>query len=89
MLLICYVEVNSKIIDHQLRYCKNPANYIAGNMTSHGEPVDSATVSCAVLYSGDYATAKRENLRKTVDRIQVIEKATKQFPATLSFIPDA
>jgi hypothetical protein len=82
------VEVNTNIIEHQLRYCKNPAHYIAGQMGNDRDPVESAPLACSVLYSGDYATAKRENLRCTVDRIQERENKKEQ-PATLYFIPDA
>jgi hypothetical protein len=57
-------------------------------MAADRDPVDSAPLACSVLYSGDYATAKRENLRATVDRVQQKENK-KAEPATLYFIPDA
>jgi hypothetical protein len=82
--------VNANIIQHQIRFSKNPNNYCAGLFDTEGDqdPLESSAIECGVLYSGDYATAKREHLKNTVDRIQIAENA-KRHPAALSFIPDA
>jgi hypothetical protein len=86
------LEVNAHIIQHQIRFSKNPINYCAGCFdTVEGgdqDPLDATPIEVGVLYSGDYATSKREHLKNTVERIQAQEHR-KKVPATLSFIPDA
>jgi len=56
-------EVNKSIIEQQLRYCKNPADFLNGNVDESGDPRNPLTTACAVLYSGDYASDKKSEFR--------------------------
>lgn len=53
-----------------------------------GEPENAANVAMGVLYSGDYASSKKSQLIKTLERVVANQRAT-PVPAALSFIPDA
>ena len=55
-------EVNRSIIEQQLRYCKNPSEFLSSNVDEAGDPVNPMTTACAVLYSGDYASDKKSTL---------------------------
>lgn len=82
-------EVNHSIIEHQLQYCKNPREFLTGSMCKDdSDPLNPSPIACAVLYSGDYATTKKDHLNATVNRVRM-EQDSKRQPASLLFVPDA
>ena len=82
-----YKEVNKTIITEQLRYCKNPAEYLAQSMHVDGDPLRSEEVAADILYSGDFASAKKDQLLDVYLQIKQKE-TTARVPASLNFIPD-
>lgn len=83
-----YNEINRVVLENQLRYCKNPKEFLGNTISSTGDPVNSSDVSCAVLYSGDFQSAKKDQLAALVKTCQEAEEARSKHPATLSFVPD-
>ena len=53
-----------------------------------GDPINPLPVACGVLYSGDYATTKREHLYQSVNKVRTQQEFTR-CPASLIFVPDA
>ncbi len=96
-----YDDMNRAIIQNQLRYLKNSKKYLDTNIISDQDggcsvasPADAADdelISCHVLFSGNYATAKLDQLKIVVDSVSR-EEAKKKLngrPASLTFVPDA
>ena len=82
-----YNEVNKAIIQQQLKYCKNPTNYLANHFGPDGDPVDSMQTACSVLYSGDFSSAKKDQLAEVVDAVSLGQKRV-VTPAYITLIPD-
>jgi len=86
---VVYNMVNKCILQTQLRFLKNPNDFLKGNFdATDKDPVHSKTISCDVLYSGDYASPKLDQLKVVVDEIS-LEQNSKRRPASLGFVPDA
>lgn len=82
-----YSEVNRALIGEHLKYCKNPAEYVARRIGIDGDPETPSNVSCDVLYSGDYSSTKKDALAEVVKDLNMKEKKTR-VPAFLHFISD-
>ena len=82
-----YNEINRIVISEQLKYCKNPSNYLAGKFGDDKDPENSEQTACSVLYSGDFSSAKKDQLQGVVELVLEAEKKKKK-PAYLQLIPD-
>ena len=71
-----------------MRYCKNPSEFLSNTVDASGEPLHPSDVACAVLYSGDFQSAKKEQLNGVVQDILIKQKEL-PFPASIAFVPDA
>jgi hypothetical protein len=84
-----YDEVNRSIIENQLRYQKNPHEFVDGNFSEEdNDPQNSNAITAHVLYSGDYASSKLDSLKSVVDRV-ADGQSKLRVPASLEFVPDA
>jgi hypothetical protein len=83
-----YDEVNRSIIENQLRYQKNPNEFVDGVLGDDNDPMNPNAITAHVLYSGDYASSKLDSLKSVVDRVSVGQSKLR-VPASLEFVPDA
>jgi hypothetical protein len=82
-----YNEVNQALISEMLKYCKNSSEYMTNEVDKDGDPVNSSTISCHVLYSGDYSSTKKDSL-EGVCRTVVKNERTHRSPAYIHFVSD-
>lgn len=82
-----YNEVNQALISEMLKYCKNSVEYMTNEVDNDGDPIHSSTISCHVLYSGDYSSTKKDSL-EGVCRAVVKQERTHRSPAYIHFVSD-
>jgi hypothetical protein len=89
-----YDTINKYILEIQVQFQKNPeealqlckrALAINARMP---DPATSYEIAVDVLYSGEYSSAKLDQLRSVVESVRDQQVFT-EVPATLSFVPDA
>jgi hypothetical protein len=83
-----YDEVNRSIMENQLRYQKNPDEFVDGDFGEDNDPANPNAITAHVLYSGDYASSKLDSLKSVVDKVSVGQSKLR-VPASLEFVPDA
>ena len=83
-----YDEVNRSIIENQLRYQKNPQEFVDGSFHEDNDPQSPNAITAHILYSGDYASSKLDSLKSVVDRVSRVQTKLR-VPASLEFVPDA
>lgn len=83
-----YDEVNRAIIETQLQFQKNPEAFLSELLHNDGDPVECTPISCHVLYSGEFASPKLDQLKSVIDEIRM-SQATSRTPASLTFMPES
>lgn len=82
-----YNEVNKALISEQIKYCKNSVEYMSNTLDKDGDPVNASSISCHVLYSGDYSSTKKDSLEGVCREI-VRNDRTHRNPAYIHFVSD-
>eukprot|EP01038_Epipyxis_sp_PR26KG_P005024 gene5024-7012_t len=83
-----YDEINRSIMESQLRYTKNPEEFLDDKLDNDDrDPINPSPIACSILYSGDFSSSKKSHLYSTLCRVKEAQQNVR-VPAALTFVPD-